>query len=114
MHFAYPPRKSSNPPPHLPRTSRLPLLRRNRLRTIALTGLALVGLVYLLTRSRRHASPVSHVPSGSPPAVVVTVFDGTKHSRNYIESIKENRIQYAEKHGTWKLYISYIYIYLNI
>lgn len=40
-----------------------------------------------------------YVPSGNPPAVLVTVLDESHYNREYLEEIKENRIQYAAKHG---------------
>ncbi|KAH8888297.1 hypothetical protein GQ53DRAFT_262430 [Thozetella sp. PMI_491] len=98
MHFAYPPRKSSNPTAYIPRSTKLPTLRRNRIRVIALGALAFFFLFYLLTRPSSHHAAVTRTPSGKPPVVLVTVFDN-KASESYIQSIKENRIQYANKHG---------------
>ncbi|KAK4135638.1 glycosyltransferase family 34 protein [Trichocladium antarcticum] len=101
MHFAYPPRKASNPRPYLPRTSRLPGLRRSRLKVIALAGLAFLALVYLVARPSggRHGAAGRRPPSGSPPAVVVTVLDEKLYSTGYLDAVRENRVQYAEKHG---------------
>lgn len=101
MHFAYPPRKTSNPPPYLPRSSRLPGLRRNRLRLLILVGLAFFAFIYLVTRpgGRHGAPPRRPPPSGKPPVVLVTVLDETKYSRAFLETVKENRVQYAQKHG---------------
>ncbi|KAK1782916.1 galactosyl transferase GMA12/MNN10 family-domain-containing protein [Copromyces sp. CBS 386.78] len=101
MHFAYPPRKSSNPPPFRPRTSALPTIRSRRLKTIALAFLAFLTLVWLFQRggSRRHAPPAYHKPSGNPPAVIVTVFNEGKYGKGYLDTVKENRLKYAEKHG---------------
>ena len=99
MHFAYPPRKSSNPPPYL-RAAKLPGIRRSRLRVIALAGLAFLALLYLLTRGgSRHGGGKSHTPSGNPPVVLVTVLDEAKFKKDYLDTIKENRIQYAQRHG---------------
>ena len=102
MHFAYPPRKSSNPPPFRPRSSRLPLLRRGRLRTgLILLGVALLGL-FLLTRGGGGSGGGTyheHLPSGSPPVVIVTVYEPKLHSAEYIKSLKENRELYAKRHG---------------
>jgi mannan polymerase II complex MNN11 subunit len=98
MHFAYPPRKSSNPPPYL-RAAKLPGLRRSRLKVIAAAGFAFLVLIYLLTRPTRHAPYKSYAPTGSPPVVIVSVFDEMKYDKAYLDMIKENRIQYAEKHG---------------
>ncbi|KAK0705364.1 glycosyltransferase family 34 protein [Lasiosphaeris hirsuta] len=101
MHFAYPPRKSSNPPPYL-RASKLPglSLRRSRMKVIALAGLVFVALLYILTRpSIHHGTYKPHTPSGNPPVVIVTVMEEGKYSKSYLDTIKENRIQYAQKHG---------------
>ncbi|KAK3387204.1 galactosyl transferase GMA12/MNN10 family-domain-containing protein [Podospora didyma] len=100
MHFAYPPRKTSNPPPFLPRSSKLPTLRRSRLKIIAIVGLVFIFLVYLISRPRSgHGRFEQHKPSGKPPVVVVTVLDESKYSKEYINAVKDNRIQYAQKHG---------------
>jgi mannan polymerase II complex MNN11 subunit len=101
MHFALPPRKTSQPPPYVPRASRLSGLRRSRLKVVALAGLFFLTLLYLVTRpsGSRNAVPVPRVPKGNPPVVLVTVLDVTKYSKAYLETVKENRMQYAEKHG---------------
>lgn len=107
MHFALPPRKTSKPPPYLPRTSRLPGLRRTRPKLIALAGLFFFALIYLVTRtsSSSHAAPTQRAPPrGNPPVVLVTVLDESKYSKAYLETVKENRMQYAEKHGTFSPY----------
>lgn len=41
----------------------------------------------------------NHVPSGKPPAVIVTVLDEGRFGARYMELVKENRRLYAEKHG---------------
>lgn len=100
MHFAYPPRKSSNPPPFKPRSTQWPTLRRRRLKLLAIAGLVFVAFLYLVSRrggSRNY--PQEHVPSGKPPAVLVTVFDESDYGKDYLDSIRENRKLYAEKHG---------------
>lgn len=102
MHFALPPRKTSQPPPYLPRSTRLPGLRRSRLKLIALAGLAFLAFIYLVTRpsSSAHHAPARRAPKGNPPVVVVTVLDYSKYSNAYLQTVKENREQYAKKHGT--------------
>jgi mannan polymerase II complex MNN11 subunit len=40
------------------------------------------------------------VPKGNPPVVVVTVLDYSKYSNAYLQTVRDNRIQYAQKHGT--------------
>jgi mannan polymerase II complex MNN11 subunit len=100
MHFALPPRKTSKPPPYLPRASRLPGLRRSRVKLIAVAGFFFLSVIYLLTRpSSQHAAPTQRAPRGTPPVVLVTVLDESKYSKAYLETVKQNRLQYAEKHG---------------
>ncbi|OHE97623.1 galactosyl transferase GMA12/MNN10 family protein [Colletotrichum orchidophilum] len=99
MHFAYPPRKSSNPPPFKARSSRIPpVLRRSRLKVIAAGALLFLGFIYLLSGAFK--SPRGpRVPSGDPPVVIVTVLDEVKFSNTYLASIRDNRKQYAQLHG---------------
>ncbi|KAF7563096.1 hypothetical protein G7046_g1035 [Stylonectria norvegica] len=99
MHFAYPPRKSSNPPPFRPRSSKLPQLRRSRLKTVALILLALVAGFWFLFGSPRNTPYHEHTPSGTPRVVIVTVIDPTAYSNAYLQTVRENREQYALKHG---------------
>ncbi|KAF5667657.1 alpha-1,2-galactosyltransferase [Fusarium heterosporum] len=100
MHFAYPPRKNSNPPPFGKRSSQIPpILRRIRKRTALLIVLGVFGLLYLLSGPKAEAPYHEHVPSGNPPVVIVTVFDKTQYSTTYLESIRHNREQYASRHG---------------
>ncbi|KAL2257264.1 hypothetical protein VTK26DRAFT_413 [Humicola hyalothermophila] len=115
MHFALPPRRTSNPAPYLPRSSRhrpsllsrllLRGLRRTRTKLVALAGLAFIALVYFLTRSGSGGDTSGggvfggRVPSGKPPVVLVTVLDEKRYSREYLETVKENRRGYAERHG---------------
>ncbi|KAI0137274.1 galactosyl transferase GMA12/MNN10 family-domain-containing protein [Xylariales sp. AK1849] len=107
MHFAYPSRKSSNPPPFRPRSARIPALRRSRLKVIAAFGLAIIFLIWLFLGGS--SKPYTQrVISGKPPVAIVTVFDEKSFSNNpeYLKSIKENREQYAEKHGYGTLLVS--------
>ncbi|KAM4066848.1 galactosyl transferase GMA12/MNN10 family protein [Hirsutella rhossiliensis] len=99
MHFAYPPRKNSNPPPFRPRSARLPLLRRSRLRMIALVCLACVAAAYFLFGPSKPSSYHERVPSGSPPVVLVTVINPTTWDNAYLKTVRENRETYAAKHG---------------
>lgn len=39
------------------------------------------------------------IPSGTPPVVILTVLDEEGYSKEYIKNVKENRIEYARKHG---------------
>ena len=118
MHFAYPARKNSNPPRYLPRTSpRLPTLRRRHLKPIALLALGVFALLWLLSgrggggrggasragsrgldTSAATKAAERKIP-GKPPVVLVTVFHEKSDNAEYIKNIKDNRLQYAEKHG---------------
>ncbi|KAI0479238.1 galactosyl transferase GMA12/MNN10 family-domain-containing protein [Xylariaceae sp. FL0804] len=106
MHYAYPARKSSIPPPYLPRTSRLPTIRRSHIKTIAIFLLAIFGLVWLFSGGSKHRyGRSSERPiSGQPPVVLVTVFDGSWDNTAYLKDIKDNRSQYAAKHGYGTLF----------
>ncbi|PHH90279.1 hypothetical protein CDD83_4080 [Cordyceps sp. RAO-2017] len=97
MHFAYPPRKSSNPPPFRPRS--VPFLRRSRLKTVALVFLAFVAAAYLLLGSRKRSPYHERVPSGTPAVVLVTVVDPTTWDNGYLKTVRENREKYAALHG---------------
>ncbi|PHH63143.1 hypothetical protein CDD81_6294 [Ophiocordyceps australis] len=99
MHFAYPPRKKSNPQPFRPRSTRLPLLRRSRIKALALLFLACLLLGYLVFGSRKPSPYHERVPSGSPSVVLVTIIDPTSYNNAYLNTIKENREQYGAKHG---------------
>lgn len=39
-------------------------------------------------------------PPGTPEAVIVTVFDESVLSKEYMDRIKENRRDYATRHGS--------------
>lgn len=100
MHFAYPPRKSSNPPPFRPRSSNTPLLRRRSVKTVALIALAVIAAFWLLLKLFSNA-PVDEPkrPSGDPPVVLVTVVDEAAYGRQHTNSVRENRERYASLHG---------------
>ncbi|KAL0940930.1 alpha-mannosyltransferase [Colletotrichum truncatum] len=99
MHFAYPPRKSSNPPPFRARSSRIPpFLRRSRIKLIAAGALAFFGFIYLLSGAFKPSSG-PRMPSGNPPVVIVTALDETAYGKNYLASVRDNRNRYAQLHG---------------
>ncbi|KAK8862473.1 galactosyl transferase GMA12/MNN10 family-domain-containing protein [Apiospora arundinis] len=98
MHFAYPPRKSSNPPPFLPRSSRITALRRNRLKLAALACLSIIFLFWLFSGSKTKSSP-KRVITGTPPVVIVTAFDEKSVGSEFIRNAKANRREYAKLNG---------------
>ena len=103
MHFAYPPRKSSNPQPFRPRSTALPMLRRSRLRTIALFAIFFLGVLYLLFGGKKADPYHEHVPSGRPSVVLLTVVDPAEWNQAYLATIRENRERYAARHGKLSL-----------
>lgn len=140
MHFAYPPRKNSNPAAFKPRSSprMLPLLRRGRKQWLFLLVLVFLGFLYSWTRPHDtkkwvalHRKAIALKGSGStpqrlgkspafdnlfasdftaasenfaedgkaPPVVLISVYDETNFHRAYLDTIRENRRQYATKYG---------------
>ncbi|KAI9735725.1 MAG: hypothetical protein M1818_006333 [Claussenomyces sp. TS43310] len=90
-----PPRKRSHPPPFSARSSRLPLLRRFRLKSIALWALLITAMVFLFSRLR---GGHDRMVSGKPPVVIVTVLEPEAYSSQYLDNIMDNRNEYAAKH----------------
>ena len=103
MHFAFPPRKSSNPPPYASSRSsrRLPgarlWSRTSRLQQLAIVVLSGFATIWLLVKMFSRGGTPS-IPAGTPKAVVVTTLDPGL-SESYREAIMSNRKHYAQKHG---------------
>ena len=72
------------------------MLRRSRVQAIVLFTCAVGAVLFIL--SRILGGP-GGIPSGTPPVVIVTVVDPGSYSNVYISNVKENRIEYARKHG---------------
>lgn len=96
MHQALPPRKSSQPPIYA-RASVSSTLRRKRLKALALVAFGTLAVYYLLTKLL--SSSVAVTPSGTPEVVIVTVLEPDIRDE-YVAKIKENREDYASRHGT--------------
>ncbi|KAG9229866.1 galactosyl transferase GMA12/MNN10 family-domain-containing protein [Amylocarpus encephaloides] len=97
MHLAFPSRKTSNPPQYLPsRTPRFPTLRRSRVQAFVV-GALVVGAVLWLISSISGGG--ERIPSGTPPVVIVTVVDEESYGQAYVKNVKENRREYAKRHG---------------
>ena len=99
MQFALPPRKSSHPPPYA-RSPRSSLYRRKRLKTGAAIACGAVAFLYILLRllSSSSSSTIEIIPAGTPEVVIVTLLDPAL-GKEYIAKIKENRDDYASRHG---------------
>lgn len=97
MHFALPPRKSSHPPPY-ERAFKSSPIRRKQLQLGATIACAALILIWLC--SRLMSSSPDRPPAGTPEAVVVTMLDPDSMSKEYMNKIKENRIDYADRYGS--------------
>lgn len=71
------------------------MLRRSRVQAIVLGLCALATLLF--TISHIFGSSES-IPSGTPPVVIITVLDTDHYSKAYLDTIKQNRNDYAKKH----------------
>lgn len=99
MHFALPPRKTSQTPLYA-RASRKP--PRSRQQQLKLLGYILCGLLIICLLFPYFSLSeilVDSPPPGTPPVVIVTVFDEQHMSEKYIQKIKANREDYASRHG---------------
>ncbi|KAG5913062.1 hypothetical protein E4U53_005036, partial [Claviceps sorghi] len=77
----------------------MPLLRRSKLKNLAIGALLLFGVFYLFLGRRKSDPYREHVPSGNPSVVLVTVVDPGDDNAAYLTTIKENREKYAARHG---------------
>ena len=96
--FPYP-RKSSTP--HVYTTTRTSTYQKRRLlKRYAPPCLAFLALLWLLTHllSTKTGTSKSYIPPGTPPVVIVTTLD-PKLSSSHREAIKDNRLDYALRHG---------------
>ena len=69
---------------------------------MALVGLAIVGLIWILSGKSKTTTAAykdARNPSGTPPVVIVTVLEENGYGQDYIQSLKENRERYAKLHG---------------
>jgi mannan polymerase II complex MNN11 subunit len=72
------------------------MLRRSRIQAIIVCVCAVGAVLFILSHLFGDSDSI---PSGTPPVVIVTVVDPESYSKDYIDNIKENRIEYARKHG---------------
>ncbi|TKA69873.1 hypothetical protein B0A49_05552 [Cryomyces minteri] len=97
MHFAYAPRKTSNPPPYAARSPKSQYLRRSRLQLLGLVAAGALFSIWLLSTLFRSSS-ARKIPAGTPPVVLVTTID-RRASPASIANILDNRKDYAFRHG---------------
>ncbi|KAL4780724.1 galactosyl transferase GMA12/MNN10 family-domain-containing protein [Aspergillus varians] len=98
MQFAVPPRKSAAAP-HCASTSLLTLQRRKQLKAVAILGVALVAIFFLLSQLFYTSTGTAEASIGTTSVVIVTVLDRTLHSDTYLQKIIKNREDYAKRHG---------------
>ncbi|ERF74196.1 hypothetical protein EPUS_03386 [Endocarpon pusillum Z07020] len=99
MHFALPPRKTSQPPPYARASRKTSYFRQQQLR---LVGYIVCGIltIYLLFHYVSFSDAlVESAPPGTPPVVIVTVLDEQHMSDEYITNIRANRKDYAARQG---------------
>ncbi|KAF2404964.1 alpha-1,2-galactosyltransferase gmh3 [Trichodelitschia bisporula] len=102
MHYAFPPRKTSNPP----KPTRTNYLRRTRLQFFAVVALCVCLTLYLVSRlfgSTPTPPPVvveylTQAPRGQPNVVIVTPIDPAL-SPSVKGIVQRNREDYAARHG---------------
>ncbi|PYI02219.1 hypothetical protein BO78DRAFT_464147 [Aspergillus sclerotiicarbonarius CBS 121057] len=98
MQFALPPRRTPIAPPYA-RSSRFSLQRRKQLKAVAILGLALLTVFFLLSQLFYTSTGTPAVPAGTASVVIVTVLDRAGFSDDYIQKIVKNREDYAKRHG---------------
>ncbi|PGG98335.1 hypothetical protein AJ79_08902 [Helicocarpus griseus UAMH5409] len=105
MQFALPPRKPSHNPPFA-RPSHSSITRRRQLKAAAVLAIVIFTFFFLVSRlfsssSSAISGPAAGeiVPSGATNVVIITVLDDEKYSDKYIQRIKQNREDYAQRHG---------------
>jgi mannan polymerase II complex MNN11 subunit len=72
------------------------MLRRSRVQAIVLFACAIGAVLFILSHIFNGSESL---PSGVPPVVIVTVVDSDNYNDEYLANVKENRNEYARKHG---------------
>lgn len=101
MHFALPPRKTSAPPPYARVSAKNSSDQRRKQIQYGSSVLFVVLTLYLLYgffTSDGVSNPDDPIPKDSS-VVIVTVLDEPSMSDEYMAIIKENRNDYAARHG---------------
>lgn len=101
MHFAFPPRKTSRPPPYVAAAnarSQGSFLTRRMARQLAVYALVALTFLYIVKNWFFSGPAAEYIPAGTPPVVIVTTFDDDL-AESFMEKIRLNRNTYAEKHS---------------
>lgn len=72
------------------------MFRRRRVQALAIFACIFGAVLFIISRL---LGASDGKPAGTPPVVIVTVVDPAISSKAYVDSIKENRIAYAKRHG---------------
>ena len=105
MHLALPPRKTSYSPLYaLSAATRNSSERRRKLYQLSsyvVLGTLTIYLIFRYAFSSRQTGveEIEPIPAGTPPVVIVTVFDDEQTNPDYVQKIKANREDYASRHG---------------
>ena len=97
MHFALPP-KGAQATPYNHSSRGASSLRRRPLQVTAIVAVAFCTF-YLFLSFLFGSSDGEVIPAGTPKIVIITIFDEKSMSKEYIEKIKVNREDYAQRHG---------------
>jgi mannan polymerase II complex MNN11 subunit len=114
MHFALPPRKSSQPPIYARTNSSAAasLRRRKQLQLVGYVVLSLLTLYLILSftllsdKSADDLEDGSGAIEGHQDIVLVTIFDNATMSEDYMKMVRANREDYAARHGKHPTYVS--------
>lgn len=101
MHFALPPRKTSFPPPYARVSAKNTSdRRRKQLQYVSyfVLGALTLYLMFNVLLSDGIPNPNDPIPKDAS-VVIVTVLDEPSMSDEYVAIIKENRKDYAARHG---------------
>ncbi|KAK2800249.1 hypothetical protein FQN50_008213 [Emmonsiellopsis sp. PD_5] len=107
MQFALPPRKPSHSPPYGRSSHHSSSARRRQLKAVAILGLVAITFFFLVSRIFSSGSASGEVvANGQTNIVIVTVLDEEKFGDKYIQRIKQNREDYAQRHGYTNFFAS--------
>ena len=98
MHFALPPRKGSEHPYARPSRSAAAAAKRRQWQLLGSIVFSLLTL-YVFWSYFTNSDDFERVPAGTPSVVIVTLFDEENTDATYMQKIKNNRDDYASRHG---------------